>query len=100
MEPTAMVNPEITWRSTETDKDWEGCLTVPGIRGLVPRHRRIEVRYLNRDNRKVEAVFEGFIARVFLHEVDHLDGKVFIDRVEDPAELMMEREWQRMIAGR
>ena len=100
MEPTAIINPEITWRSTEMEKDWEGCLTVPGLRGLVPRHRRIEVRYLIRDGRPIETGYEGFIARVFQHELDHLDGKVFLDRIEDPVEIMMEREWQRMIADR
>jgi peptide deformylase len=82
------------------EKDWEGCLTVPGLRGLVPRHRRIEVRYLIRDGRPVETGCDGFIARVFQHELDHLDGKVFLDRIEDPVEIMMEREWQRMIADR
>jgi len=99
MAPTAMINPELTWCSPETEKDWEGCLTVPGVRGLVPRSRRIEVRYVTRDNEPVEADFEGFIARVFQHELDHLDGKAFIDRVEDSAEIMMEREWQKMIAS-
>ena len=100
MEPTAMINPEITWASSEMEKDWEGCLTVPGIRGLVPRHRAIRVQYYGRDGAMVEASYEGFLARVFQHEVDHLDGLVFLDRVGSTNDLVTEKEWQRIIAQR
>lgn len=93
MEPTAMINPELLWASEEKEKGWEGCLTVPGIRGLVPRSTHIKVRYLTRDGESIETEYEGFIARVFQHEVDHLDGHVFIDRVESTLDLMAEAEW-------
>ena len=97
MIPTAVINPQITWASPEIDKNWEGCLTLPGIRGLVPRHRSIEVAYTNRYGQKVETHLEDFPARVFQHELDHLEGRVFIDRVESTTEIMMEKEWQAMM---
>ena len=100
MEPTAMINPEMTWASSDREKDWEGCLTVPGIRGLVPRHRAIRVRYHARDGVLIETEYEGFLARVFQHEVDHLDGLVFLDRVESTKDLVTENEWQKVIAQR
>ncbi len=98
MTPTAMINPEITWTGKEVEKDWEGCLTVPGLRGLVPRATKIEVTYRSREGNSVEDRFTGFIARVFQHELDHLDGLVFLDRMESTQDLMMEQEWQKRIA--
>ncbi len=98
MEPTAMINPELTWVSSDIHKDWEGCLTVPGMRGLVPRHETIRVRYLNREGVLIETEYEGFLARIFQHEVDHLDGLVFLDRVESTKDLVTEKEWQKIIA--
>ncbi len=100
MEPTVMINPEMLWASSEIGKDWEGCLTVPGIRGLVPRYQAIRIRYHTRQDAIVETTYEGFLARVFQHEVDHLDGVVFLDRVESTKDLVTEKEWQRMIAQR
>jgi peptide deformylase len=100
MEPTAMINPERVWASSETEKDWEGCLTVPGIRGLVPRHKAIRVRYHTRNGVLIDTEYEGFLARVFQHEVDHLDGLVFLDRVESTKDLVTENEWQKIIAQR
>ena len=100
MEPTVMINPEMLWASSEMEKDWEGCLTVPGIRGIVPRHQAIRIRYQTRQGVMVETAYEGFLARVFQHEVDHLDGVVFLDRVESTKDLVTEKEWQRIIAQR
>ena len=100
MEPTAMINPEMTWASSDREKDWEGCLAVPGIRGLVPRHRTVWVRYRARDGVLIETEYEGFLARVFQHEVDHLDGLVFLDRMESTKDLVTENEWQKIIAQR
>lgn len=100
MEATAMINPEMTWGSSEMDKDWEGCLTVPGLRGLVPRHRAIRVRYQTRDGAILETEYGGFLARVFQHEVDHLDGLVFLDRIESTHDLVTDLEWQKIIAHR
>ena len=98
MKPTAMINPEVTSMGLERELDWEGCLTIPGLRGRVPRATEILVRYSSRDGRLVEEAFQGFIARVFQHELDHLDGLVFLDRMESTQTLMMEQEWQKLIA--
>lgn len=98
MEPVAMINPELAWRSEETEKAWEGCLSVPGIRGMVPRSARIRVRYLTSGGELHEEEYVGFLARIFQHELDHLDGLVFLDRVENTREIVTEREYQRILA--
>jgi peptide deformylase len=95
MEPTAMINPQIIASSTETVKDWEGCLSIPGIRGLVPRSRAIEIEYTSRDGKLDRQELTDFVARIFQHEYDHLDGIVFLDRVESTQELMTEDEYQQ-----
>jgi len=100
MEPTAMINPEIIAHSTEMVKDWEGCLSVPGIRGLVPRYQKIEVAYLDRDGHPQRQEFTDFVARIIQHELDHLNGIVFIDRVESDRDLYTEEEYQVLISTR
>jgi len=74
---TVLVNPELTPIGDETEDGWEGCLSVPGLRGLVPRHRRL--RYCGRDPEggRIDRSVEGFHARVVQHEVDHLDGILY-----------------------
>jgi peptide deformylase len=99
MEPTAMVNPELLWSSNETEKGWEGCLSVPGIRGPVPRSIRIGVRYMTRDGALREEEMSGFLARIFQHEFDHINGMVFLDRVESTREIITEREYLRLMGG-
>jgi peptide deformylase len=98
MEPIAMLNPEIIWRSDETEKGWEGCLSVPGIRGPVSRSQRMGVRYLTRSGQICEEELSGFIARIFQHEYDHISGLVFLDRVENNRELISEREYLRIVS--
>ena len=95
MEPTAMLNPELLWASEEIEAGWEGCLSIPGIRGLVPRHRQVRIRYLTRKGELREEQYQGFLARVFQHEFDHVQGMLFIDRVESTLELMTEKEYLR-----
>lgn len=97
VEPFVVINPQITAASDSLSKDWEGCLSLPGIRALVPRFDHIDVQYLTRDGETVTQRYEGFLARVFQHEFDHLQGKVFLDRVETTLDVMMEQEWQRQI---
>ena len=97
MKPTAMINPIIIKNSEETEKDWEGCLSLPGIRALVPRYKNIKVEFYTREGKKQTKTFKDFIARIFQHELDHLNGKVFTDRA-DPKDFMMEKEYQKMMA--
>ena len=99
MEPTAMINPRIIASSTEIVKDWEGCLSIPGIRGLVSRSRSIEIEYTSRDGKLHRQELTDFVARIFQHEHDHLDGIVFLDRVESTQELMTEDEYQKQFVN-
>ncbi|MBW4574711.1 MAG: peptide deformylase [Aphanothece sp. CMT-3BRIN-NPC111] len=99
MEPTAMLNPRIIAHSTEMVKGWEGCLSVPGIRGLVPRYQAIEVEYTSRDGQLHRQELTDFVARIFQHEYDHLDGIVFLDRVESTQEMITEQEYQHRVIG-
>ncbi|PZV16488.1 MAG: peptide deformylase [Pseudanabaena sp.] len=96
MEPTAMINPKIISRSGETEKGWEGCLSVPMIRGLVSRDRQIEVEYTDRHGDLKVTRLTDFVARIFQHEYDHLEGKVFLDRVENTLDLATEEEYQKL----
>jgi len=80
---TVLVNPLITPLSTEQDEGWEGCLSVPGMRGLVPRYRRLHYRGFDQYGTPIDRTVEGFHARVVQHEVDHLDGILFPQRVRD-----------------
>lgn len=99
MSPTAMINPRILHHEAEILKDWEGCLSVPDIRGLVPRYRQIKVEYTTRLGEIKQAILTDFLARIFQHELDHLDGILFIDRVENQADLYSEAEYQNIIHG-
>tara|TARA_B100000768_G_C11265645_1_gene370944 strand:- start:1092 stop:1625 length:534 start_codon:yes stop_codon:yes gene_type:complete len=100
MQPTVIINPEIISVAKKVEKDWEGCLSVPSIRALVPRHQSIIARYTTRNGEQVEATYYGFLARVFQHELDHLNGIVFIDRVKDNHDMMAEQEWLKLISQR
>ncbi|WP_419773997.1 peptide deformylase [Halarcobacter sp.] len=97
MEDEILINPKIINKSETIEKDWEGCLSIPGIRALVPRHKTIEVEYTTLDNKKVQVVFEDFVARIFQHEYDHLLGKVYIDRVETPKDIISEEVYFKTI---
>jgi peptide deformylase len=98
--PFVVINPEIVERSDEMVKGWEGCLSIPGLRGLVPRHRRIKARYQTLDGAEVEREFVDFVARIFQHEDDHLRGIVFLDRLESSRDLVTEKEYQRQLVLR
>ena len=97
MESETVINPEIISRSEETVKDWEGCLSIPGIRGLVPRHDWVEVRYVSREGIIEERRFTDFIARIFQHELDHLNGVLFLDRVVSSMDLITEKEYVKLM---
>ncbi len=98
MDPIVMFNPQFQVLSQETRKDWEGCLSIPGIRALVPRYDKINIIYYDRDDKKNEMVANGFIARIFQHEYDHLNGLVYLDRVENNVDIISETEFQKLMA--
>jgi peptide deformylase len=93
--PRVLVNPFLTPLDEEKETDWEGCLSIPGLRGLVPRYRRLQVQAQNLQGERVTFTASGFHARVLQHEQDHLDGLVFLDRMPDLSSLAFEEEWQR-----
>ncbi|KAM3098055.1 peptide deformylase [Phormidesmis sp. 146-12] len=97
MEPTAILNPRILSHSSETIKGWEGCLSVPGIRGWVPRCRAIEIEYCDRNGKLQKMEMTDFVARIFQHEFDHFNGLMFVDRVESPQDLITEEDYQQQI---
>ncbi|MCL2931116.1 MAG: peptide deformylase [Trichodesmium sp. MAG_R03] len=97
MDPKAIINPRLISHSEDRVKGWEGCLSVPGIRGLVPRYRVINVEYTNREGKLERQELTDFVARIFQHEYDHLEGLVFLDRVESTTDLMTEDEYQKQI---
>lgn len=98
MEPIAMINPHIVAHTNEKVKGWEGCLSVPGVRGLVPRYKTITVEYCDRTGQLQQQELTDFVARIFQHELDHLDGILFPDRVESEQDLFTEAEYQKLIA--
>ena len=98
MKPVPIINPKIIKYSGKKKKDWEGCLSVPGIRALVPRYLSIKVEYITRDGKKKTKLFKDFVARIFQHEYDHLEGLVFLDRIETVKDIITEKEYQKLIA--
>src|SRR5436190_5569070 len=80
-EPTVVINPEITPQSETKEEGWEGCLSIPDIRGMVPRYTEISLKALDRDGKPALLSLKGFAARVVQHEADHLDGVLFFDRM-------------------
>ena len=97
MEPIVIINPEIIGYSDNLIGDWEGCLSIPGVRGFVPRYSSVTVKYLSRGGEEIETQYSGFIARIFQHEIDHLNGTVFLDRIENNYNIMMEQEWLKTL---
>jgi peptide deformylase len=97
IEPTVVLDPEILWVSEEKEKAWEACLSIPGIRGQVPRAKAIRVRYRTLYDTVNESALEGFPARVFQHEYDHLEGLVYLDRLESVKDIVCEKEYQNRI---
>lgn len=100
MGPLPILNPKIINHSREALKDWEGCLSVPGIRAMVPRYSKIEVEFTTLAGKLVKKDFSGFIARIFQHEYDHLDGLVFTDRVESNMDIYSEKEYRKQILNK
>jgi peptide deformylase len=96
----ALVNPEIKPASRHVEEDWDGCLSIPDLRGLVPRYRDISVKAYDRTGRQIEMQAGGFMARVIQHETDHLDGVLFLDRMKSLDSLTFIEEFARYHAKR
>ena len=94
-EPLAIINPELTIVGGEVVDDWEGCLSVPEIRGRVPRAREIKLRAFDRKGDRIELRAHDFPARVIQHETDHLDGVLFFDRMRSLETLTFLEEYSR-----
>ena len=93
-----VVNPMVEPEAGELVYDWEGCLSIPGLRGLVPRYPQVRVRGLDRLGQPQDFLASGFEARIIQHEFDHLNGVVFLDRMRDLRSLAFEEEWQELVA--
>jgi peptide deformylase len=96
---TVFVNPHIEVVDPARAGYWEGCLSVPGLRGFVERPQHVHVRARDLANRPIELELKGFLATVFQHEFDHLDGRLYIDRMDDPTRLMFEEEYLKYVVG-
>ena len=92
---TVIVNPVIEPLDDDVEQINEGCLSVPNLRGEVPRHLNIRVRYMDREGQEHDEVRRGLTAGTFQHELDHLDGTLFVDRVTDPATLSTWEQFER-----
>jgi peptide deformylase len=97
-EASVIINPEITPLSGVREDGWEGCLSIPDIRGMVPRFTDISVKALDRDGRNIELRLKNFPARVVQHETDHLDGVLFFDRMTSMQSLTYLEEYSRFHA--
>ncbi len=97
---TVLINPDMTPLSEEIEEDWEGCLSIPELRGKVPRHKTIRVQARDRDGKPLDLIASGFHARVIQHEWDHLHGKVFLDRMRDLSTLTYLHELARYWTGK
>jgi peptide deformylase len=94
---TVLINPRITPVGGETVPGWEGCLSVPDLRGVVPRLARLRLDALDRRGKPFSVEAGGFFARVIQHECDHLDGRVYLDRMEDMRTLSFLPEFERFV---
>jgi peptide deformylase len=94
-----VINPMVAPLAGELVYDWEGCLSIPDLRGLVPRHPRVRLRGLDREGGHLDLTAAGFEARIVQHEFDHLNGVVFLDRMRDLRSLAYLEEWTHYLAG-
>jgi peptide deformylase len=94
-QPFVIINPEITVVGPDVVEDWEGCLSIPDVRGRVPRAREIKVRALDRRGERLQLSAHDFAARVIQHETDHLDGVLFFDRMRSFESLTFLDEYSR-----
>ena len=96
---TVLVNPVVTPMTEEMEDGWEGCLSVPDMRGMVPRHTAVRLEAYDREGTPIDVVAKEFFARVIQHETDHLHGTVYLDRMRDFATLTHLAEWNKYWLG-
>jgi peptide deformylase len=96
---TVVINPVVTPLTDEREDGWEGCLSVPDMRGVVPRFTSVRLECLDREGKRVDLVAKDFFARVIQHETDHLNGVVYVDRIADMRTLSHIAEWNRYWLG-
>jgi peptide deformylase len=94
-----VINPIITPLTDEMEEGWEGCLSVPDMRGMVPRYTAVRLQCLDREGQPVDLVAKDFFARVCQHETDHLNGIVYLDRMRNLATLAHIAEWNKHWLG-
>lgn len=97
LKKTVVINPRILEFSKKKEDGWEGCLSLPGIRAKVPRSTSIVVAYYNEHAEEITKTYTGLHARVFQHEIDHLDGILHVDQVEDTTTIITESEYQKRV---
>jgi peptide deformylase len=98
IDAAVIINPEIIPNASATEEGWEGCLSIPDIRGMVPRYTEITLKALDRTGRSIELPLKDFPARVAQHETDHLDGVLFFDRMKSMQSLTFLDEYSRFHA--
>jgi peptide deformylase len=94
----ALVNPTVTWRSAETEKKSEGCLSIPGLEELVRRPVSVRVEGRDPEGNSIEIEADELFARALQHEIDHLDGVLFLDRVSPIKRKMLLKKWKKLEA--
>jgi peptide deformylase len=96
---TVLVNPVVLPVADEMEDGWEGCLSIPDMRGIVPRYTTVRLRCLDRDGQRIDITAKEFFARVVQHETDHLHGIVYVDRMRDLRTLTHLAEWDKYWLG-
>ena len=96
---TVLINPVVTATTEEQEEGWEGCLSVPDMRGMVPRHTAVRLEAYDRDGIRIGGEAKEFFARVIQHETDHLHGTVYLDRMRDFSTLTHLAEWNKYWLG-
>ena len=96
---TVFVNPKLEYLTDENQGFWEGCLSVPGLRGFVERPKKLRLTWMSEKGEDKEMIAEGFLATVIQHELDHLFGVLYIDRIKDPRFLSYQEEYDKFLSG-
>jgi peptide deformylase len=96
---TVLINPVVTPLAAEMEEGWEGCLSVPDMRGMVPRYTAVRLEAYDRTGKKLDVIAKEFFARVIQHETDHLNGIVYVDRMKDLSTLTHLAEWNKYWLG-